>query len=105
MIPATMARTLVPFGAALALAAPALAEKACFLSYATFEEKVGHADIDTCPGLDVTPEEGFCRIALLGHEVMIYLFRHGDPEPCLTRVDRYTANEFFARFGPVYEKP
>ncbi len=92
--------------ACLALfAAPAAAEKACFLSYSGFEERVPHLDIDTCPGHQVTPEQGFCRIALQGHEVLIYLFRHGEPEPCLAQVDRYTFNEFVARFGTVYDKP
>jgi hypothetical protein len=91
----------------LALAAtPALAEKACFLAYSGFEEKVPHLDIEVCPGHQVTPEQGFCRIALQGHEVLVYLFRHGDgPEPCLAQVDRYTFNEFAARFGTVYDKP
>ena len=67
---------------ALALAAaplPALADRACFFSCTSFEEKVPH--------------------------VFIYLFRHGDPEPCLAGVDRYTAGEFFARFGTTYENP
>ena len=93
---------------ALALAAaplPALAERACFLSYASFEEKVPHADIDACPGHAVKPDEAFCRIAVQGADVFIYLFRHGDPEPCLAGVDRYTAGEFFARFGTTYENP
>jgi hypothetical protein len=91
--------------ALLAAPAPALAEQACFFSYATFEEKVTHADIDTCPGHQVKPEEAFCRIALQGEDVLIYLFRHGDPEPCLAHVDRYRVNEFVARFGISYRKP
>src|SRR5919202_3747651 len=87
----------VALGGGLVLGAvPALAEKACFFSYAGFEEKVPHLDLDICPGSQVTPEQGFCRIALQGHEVLIYLFRHGDPEPCLAQVDRYTFNEFAA---------
>ncbi|MBK1657551.1 hypothetical protein [Paracraurococcus ruber] len=86
-------------------AAPAFAEKACFLSYAGFEEKVPHLDLDACPGGAVKPEDGFCRIALSGAEVLIYEFRHGDPEPCLARVDRYAFNDFVARFGTTYTKP
>ena len=92
-------------GGLILAAAPALAEKACFFSYAGFEEKVPHLDLDTCPGHQVTPEEAFCRIALQSHEVLIYLFRHGEPEPCLAQVDRYTFDEFAARFGIRYDKP
>jgi hypothetical protein len=89
----------------LGAAAPALAEKACFLSYTEFEERVPHFDIDRCPGQQVAPDEAFCRLALHGHEVLIYLFRHGGSEPCLAGIDRYTAAEFFARFGISYERP
>ena len=48
------------------------------------------------------PEEGFCRIALSGADVLIYEFRHGDPEPCLAKLDRYGFNDFVARFGISY---
>ena len=101
----TIMRVAALAGAACLATLPALAEKACFLSYASFEEKVPHADIDVCPGHQVSADEAFCRIALQGHEVLIYMFRHGDPEPCLAGVDRYTLNEFVARFGTVYDKP
>ncbi len=100
-----MMRVTALAGAACLAAMPALAEKACFFSYAAFEEKIPHADLDVCPGHQVTPEQAFCRIALQGHEVLIYMFRHGDPEPCLAQVDRYTLNEFTARFGIAYDRP
>ncbi len=86
-------------------AGAAAAEKACFFSYASFEEKITHADIEVCPGRQVTPEEGFCRIALQGPDVLIYLFRHMDGEPCLAGVDRYALNDFVARFGANYTRP
>lgn len=99
ILPATMVL------AGLALPVAALAEKACFVSYAGFEEKVPHLDIDVCPGHQVRPEEGFCRIALTGADVQVYLFRQMDGEPCLTQVDRYAFNEFVARFGANYTRP
>src|SRR5215218_10049091 len=89
----------------LLLAGAARAEKACFLSYAGFEEKVPHLDLDACPGGTAKPEEAFCRIALSGADVLIYEFRHIDGEPCLARVDRYAFNDFVARFGVNYAKP
>ena len=91
--------------AALALAGAAKAEKACFISYAGFEEKVPHLDLDLCPGHQVTAGEGFCRIALDGSAVRIYLFRHVEGEPCLAAVDRYEFNDFVARFGVNYARP
>jgi hypothetical protein len=93
--------------ALLGVAAPAAAaaEKACFISYSGFEEKVAHLDIDTCPGAAVKPEEGFCRIALDGSAVLVYTFRHTDAEPCLARVDRWEFNDFASRFGITYDKP
>ncbi len=100
-----MMRVMALAGAASLAALPALAEKACFFSYAAFEEKITHSDIDICPGHAVKPEDAFCRIALQGEDVLIYMFRHGDPEPCLAHVDRYRLNDFIARFGAVYDKP
>jgi len=91
--------------ACLLAAGAARAEKACFLSYAGFEEKVPHLDLDLCPGGQAKPEEAFCRIALAGAEVTIYEFRQVDGEPCLVRADRYVFNEFVARFGVNYTKP
>jgi hypothetical protein len=89
----------------LLLAGAAQAEKACFLGYAGFEEKVPHMDLDLCPGSAAKPEEAFCRIALAGADVLVYEFRHIDGEPCLARVDRYAFNDFVARFGINYTKP
>jgi hypothetical protein len=102
-------RAFLSLGAGLAVALQAgagLAERACFISYAGFEERVPHLDLDTCPGHEVKPEEGFCRIALNGDTVHVYLFRHqAEAEPCLAQVDRYEFNDFAARFGISYEKP
>lgn len=93
----------------LALAVPvasaAMAEQACFVSYAGFEEKIPHLDLDACPAGGAKPEEGFCRIALAGAEVLIYEFRHQPDGPCLARIDRYAFNDFVARFGVTYAKP
>ena len=92
--------------ALLLLTGAARAEKACFFSYAGFEEKhPQHQDLDLCPGGQVKPEEGFCRVALMGAEFVIYEFRHIEGEPCLVRADRYAVNEFIARFGANYTKP
>ena len=89
----------------LLLAGAARAETACFLSYAGFEEKIPHLDLDACPGGAAKPEEAFCRIALAGADVLIYEFRHTPAEPCLARVDRYAFNDFVAKFGLSYTKP
>ena len=93
------------FASLLGFAAPALAEKACFISYGGFEEKVPHLDIETCPGQRMKPEEGFCRIGLDGSAVLVYTFRHTGAQPCLARVDRWEFNDFAARFGTTYDKP
>ena len=98
-------RAAAAFSALLGVSAPALAEKACFISYEGFEEKVPHLDIEICPGTQVKPQEGYCRIGLDGNTVLIYTFRHTDPEPCLARVDRYEFNDFAGRFGITYDKP
>ncbi|MBX6741733.1 MAG: hypothetical protein IRY87_06755 [Acetobacteraceae bacterium] len=51
-------------------------------------------------------EEDFCRIALNGDTVHVYLFHHyRDAEPGLARVERYAFKDFVARFGRSYEKP
>ena len=100
-----MRRTAL-LAALFGLCAPAaFAEKACFVSYSGFEEKVAHLDIETCPGAPMKAEEGFCRIGLDGNAVSIYTFRHTDAEPCLARVDRYEFNDFVGRFGLTYDKP
>ena len=102
-----MRRRTAIFAALLGFAAPAvaLAEKACFISYSGFEEKIAHLDIDICPGALMKPEEGFCRIGLDGTAVLVYTFRHTDAEPCLARVDRWEFNDFAGRFGSTYDKP
>jgi hypothetical protein len=99
-------RLAAALAALLGFAAPAaLAEKACFISYAGFEEKIAHLDIDICPGAQMKPDEGFCRIGLDGNVVFVYTFRHTDAEPCLARVDRYEFGDFIGRFGVTYDKP
>ena len=96
---------LLAAAALSALAGPALAEKACFIPYSGFEERIAHLDIDICPGAQMKPEEGFCRIGLDGGAVLVYTFRHTDAEPCLARVDRWEFNDFAGRFGITYDKP
>ena len=99
--PAAILAVLLGFAAPAA----ALAEKACFISYGGFEEKIAHLDIEVCPGAPMKPDEGFCRIGLDGSAVLVYAFRHTDAEPCLARVDRYEFNDFVGRFGITYDKP
>jgi hypothetical protein len=92
--------------AALLLAAGAArAEKACFISYADFEETVRHFDIDACPGGTPTVEQGFCRLALQGSDVLIYEFRRVEAGPCLVQVHRQDFNAFVARHGVDYIRP
>lgn len=91
--------------AMLAGAGAVRAEQACFIAYAGFEEKIPHMDLDLCPGSQMTPEQGFCRIALTGSAVVVYTFRHVGEAVCLARADRYEFNDFVARFGVDYIKP
>ena len=58
-----------------------LAEKACFIAYAGFEEKIAHLDLDVCPGGPMEAEEGFCRIALEGDAVLVYTSATPRPSP------------------------
>ena len=56
-----MRRTAL-LAALFGLCAPAaFAEKACFVSYSGFEEKVAHLDIETCPGAPMKAEEGLSK--------------------------------------------
>jgi len=91
--------------ALLLLAGSARAEQACFLSYEAFEETVRHVDLEACPGGEPTPEQGFCRAALIGADFLVYEFRHGAAGPCLVRVQQHRFNDFVARYGTAYEKP
>jgi hypothetical protein len=89
--------------AALALAAtPALAERVCWLSFDTFSAMTAHAEVETCPGQQIRPEQGFCRIAIQGPDLLLYVFRRVEAEACLAQVTRYTVDEFVARFGMSY---
>jgi hypothetical protein len=83
---------------------PPLAEKACFISYSGFEEKVAHLDIETCPGAQMKAEEGFCRIGLDGSAVLVYTFRHTDAEPAW-RAWTGGVQRLRGRFGSSYDKP
>jgi len=87
------------------MAGAAQAEKACFVSYADFEDTVKHLDFEACPGGSPTPEEGFCRGAVLGSEIVVYEFRHVDGEPCLVRAHRSSFNDFVDRYGVTYTRP
>ncbi len=96
---------LIALSACLATGNVLAAEPVCYISYANFEEKVPHMDLDACPGNDPAPEDGFCRIALHGAEVLIYVMRHTEAGPCLVRIDRSDFNAFVARNGVTYRKP
>jgi hypothetical protein len=79
----------------------------CWLPYAGFEERVPHLDLDRCPGDDPKPAEGFCRIAIQGNDVFIYVFRQDEQAggPCLARVHRLDFNSFVALHGTTYRTP
>ena len=97
---------IAAIAAALLWAGAAQAEKACHFAYADFEEKhPQHVDLDLCPGGQVKAEEGFCRMALIGADFVVYEFREVDGEPCLVRADRYAVTDFIARFGATYTRP
>ena len=74
-------------------------------SYADFEETVKHLDLHLCPGGVPKPEEGFCRLALQGSDVLIYEFRHAEGGPCLVQVHRHDFNAFVAQYGVNYTRP
>jgi hypothetical protein len=99
-----LARLLIAC-ATLAATTAMAAEPACFLSYEGFEEHVRHLDLDACPGNEPTAEQGFCRVALQGPELLVYIFRHTAAGPCLTRIDRGDFNAFVERHGTTYTKP
>lgn len=96
-----MRRLLI--AAALVLAAsPAFAERVCWMSFDTFSAMTGHAEVETCPGMQVRPEQGFCRVSIQGTDLLLYVFRRVEAEACLAQVTRYTVDEFVARFGMSY---
>ena len=97
----------LPLALALALtlgAQPVRAERACYLTFDTVMTMVRTAELDTCPGLQIRPDQGVCRIGLAGHEVLIYVFRRVDDELCLAQVVRYPVDDFMTRFGTSYLK-
>jgi hypothetical protein len=100
-----MRRAGAMLAAILLAAGAARAEKACFVSYADFEETVKHLDLDACPGGTPTPAQGFCRLGLQGDDVLIYEFRHGEAGPCLVQVHRQDFNSFITRHGVEYTRP
>lgn len=100
----------LPLTLALALPPATLAanEPNCWVPYAAFEETVKHFDVERCPGEDApTPEQGFCRMAIEGAALIVYVFRHdaGAGGPCLVAARRFDAAEFLARFGVTYRAP
>lgn len=98
-------RRLLLACAFLLSALPARAERVCFIGYDTFMTMVPSAEIEICPGQQIRADQGFCRIGLVGHEVLLYVFRRVEAEPCLAQVIRYTLDEFVARFGTSYLRP
>jgi len=85
------------------LASPAAAAKQCFFSYVEFEKAVPHFDIQTCPGIALAADKGFCRLSLNGDSVRIYRFVFVDKEACLDQVEAMTFTDFVKRFGASYE--
>ena len=79
----------------------------CWISYEGFHDHVAHIDLDMCPGNAPTAEEGFCRAAIAGDTLTIYVFRHTAPAnaACLTQVLRQDINSFMAGRGVTYIKP
>ena len=97
-----------PLLLALALllgAQPARAERACYLAYDVVMAMARTAELEICPGLQIRPDQGVCRIGLVGHEVLIYVFRRVEDELCLAQVVRHPVDEFMTRFGTSYIKP
>lgn len=97
------------FAAALIAFAPAIAwaqDAHCWVSYAGFEETVKHLDISRCPGNDPAPDQGHCRLALHGNDVLIYVFRDDSAtgERCLVRIMRQDFNSFAALHGTAYRE-
>ena len=102
----TMLRTRLLAAALLPAAAMAQAPQ-CWISYEGFHDHVSHIDLDMCPGNAPTAEEGFCRVAIAGDTIHIYVFRHNPAAngACLTQVVRQDLNSFMASRGTTYIKP
>ncbi len=91
----------------LGFAAPStgLAERACYIACGGLEKEIPHIDIGVCPGTQMEPEEGFCRVGSGGSAVLVRTFRRTDAELRPARVDRYEANDSAGRFSVSYGKP
>ena len=98
-------RRLLPAAALLLAATTAQAERVCWLSFDAFASGVSSLELETCPGVQLRADQGFCRLGLAGHELLLYVFRRVGPEACLAQVTRYTVDEFIGRFGTSYIRP
>ncbi|GGC45897.1 hypothetical protein GCM10011504_25480 [Siccirubricoccus deserti] len=58
-----------------------------------------HLDVDACPGGTLAVEQGCCRLALQGSDVLIYEFRQAEGSPCLVQVPCHDGNAVVARHG------
>jgi hypothetical protein len=86
-------------------AAPAMAERKCWVSCAEFEDNVKHLDIDACPGNQPARDWGFCRLGVEGDSIILYVFEHTDGTPCMTYAERFRFADFVARHGVTYQAP
>lgn len=79
----------------------------CWITYEGFHDHVQHIDLEMCPSNAPTAEEGFCRAAIAGDTLTIYVFRHNQPAnaACLTQVLRQDLNSFIASRGVTFSKP
>lgn len=79
----------------------------CWITYTEFHDHVRHIDLEMCPNNAPTAEEGFCRAAIDGDTLTIYVLRHNAAAggACLTQVLRQDLNSFLATHGATFIKP
>jgi hypothetical protein len=85
-----LGRILFSLGIAASIATPALAQKACPLSYKIFEFAVPHLDLEQCPK-DLARAGVFCRVSTANDAVHVFAFEDKG-EQCLVAVKSY--NEY-----------
>ena len=90
------AAALLLTGAASALAAPpARGADDCLVTYQEFEENVKHVDLPRCPGNEIGPESGFCRLSFHGDKVVVYVFEFRKERICLAGARVHSVEAFW----------
>lgn len=88
---------ILPLLAAVALAAPVVAQDAAPFLYEQFEGAVPHIDMDNCPPA-LAEGDVFCRITLNSDALHVFVFQsHGDR--AFVTVRTYHEDEFSLAFG------